>query len=473
MHGFRFFAVATTATAIACGGSGDGTAAIAGGPTTTVDHIVMGAQTATVDVGSQITLTATPVAADGTPVTKTIAWSTASSSIATVTQNGVVTGVAAGLVNIAATAGGKSGHTAVTVVLKGAAPTGDYADVAIVPTTWRTCGRTDIGIVRCWGMNGSGAFGDGTTTDSNKPVQAATTLRFAQIAIGNGSTCGRTIGGGDLYCWGDLGLAAGHSDVSLTPRLMLAGTAFTDISIGESDACGLAIGGAAYCWGYNENGASGDSTRTYHATPVAVKGGLSFAQIAVGGGFACGRTSGGAVYCWGKNQLGQIGDGTTSSDRLAPTRVTGGQLFTTIAASLTYACGLNSQGAIYCWGNNNGVVQGTGTGGQSSVPAIVNSSQKFTQIAAGLFHACALTATGAAWCWGDNINNELGDGSLVTVRTTPVAVAGGIAFAKIAAGHWYTCGVSTFGAMYCWGDNASGNLGDGTNVSRSTPTLVK
>jgi len=456
------------ATAIACGGSSGGS--ITGG-STSVDHIQMSAPTATVEVGAQITLAASAIAADGTPLGKNISWSTASSSIATVTQNGVVTGVAAGLVNITASAGGKTGQTAVTVTAHGVAPTGDYTDVSIVPTLWRTCGRTAVGAVRCWGMNPQGQLGDGTSTDRSSPVQVATTLSFAQVAAGNSETCGRTTGG-DLYCWGNLAYGTGTTDVSATPRLIPGGIALADVSIGESSACGRTVGGAAYCWGVNQYGAIGDGTKTDRSAPTAVTGGLSFAQVVVGGDFACGRTSTGSVYCWGRNQLGQLGDGTTT-DRLVPTHIAGSQLFSTISAEMTYVCGLTSAGAIYCWGSNFGVVQGTGSGGQSSVPAIVNSSQQFTQIAAGLFHACALTATGAAWCWGNNDHRELGDGSITSTRTTPVSVQGGIAFSKIAAGHWYTCGVSTFGAMYCWGYNGYGNLGNGTTTTGTVPTLVK
>jgi len=151
--------------------------------------------------------------------------------------------------------------------------------------------------------------------------------------------------------------------------------------------------------------------------------------------------------------------------------VSGNVLFSAISAGLTDVCGLSTAGAIYCWGTTFPVVPGTG--GVANVPTAVASNQTFTQIATGLFHACALTAAGAAWCWGENDHRELGDGSTVNTRNSPVAVAGGLAFAKLAAGHWYTCGVTLLGAAYCWGDNGFGNLGDGTMANRGVPTLVK
>ncbi len=450
---------------LACGGSGS-TGLTTGG---TVDHVEMSQATASISVGQTVSLKATGRAADGTEVAAGVVWSSAAPSIASVTQLGVVTGVTPGAVNITATIGGKTGHTAVTVIDQGSAPVGDYTDIALAPTTWTTCGRTDVGKVRCWGMNPLGQIGDGTTTDRGVPTVVSTTQSFAQVAITNSQSCGRTAAG-DVYCWGNLRFSPGSTERSLTPVAFSTGLSFADLAIGYEDACARTVAGAAYCWGRNTYGAAGDGSKTERPAPVAVTGGLSFAQVTVGQDFACGRTSTGAVYCWGHNDLGQLGDGTTT-DRLGPTRVSGSTLFSSISAGLTAVCGLSTAGAIYCWGTLFSVVPGTG--GVSRVPAAVTSSQTFAQIATGVFHACALTATGAAWCWGNNDHRELGDASIASTRTSPVAVTGGIAFARIAVGHWYTCGVSKFGAAYCWGDNERGNLGTGTTSSTAAPTLVK
>ena len=131
------------------------------------------------------------------------------------------------------------------------------------------------------------------------------------------------------------------------------------------------------------------------------------------------------------------------------------------------ACGVVADASIYCWGAN------LAGGANQTAPTRVSSPQQFTQVAVGVFHACGLTAAGAAWCWGENDHSELGIGSTGGSRSLPVAVSGGVAFAKIAAGHWFTCGVSTTGALYCWGYNGFGNLGTGNTTSVGVPTLVK
>jgi alpha-tubulin suppressor-like RCC1 family protein len=89
-------------------------------------------------------------------------------------------------------------------------------------------------------------------------------------------------------------------------------------------------------------------------------------------------------------------------------------------------------------------------------------------IAGGLEHTCGVTTGGSAYCWGDNDHGQLGDGTTVD-RTTPVPVANGLSFASLTAGGGHTCGLTTAGTAYCWGYNFAGQLGDGTTVDRTTP----
>ena len=84
--------------------------------------------------------------------------------------------------------------------------------------------------------------------------------------------------------------------------------------------------------------------------------------------------------------------------------------------------------------------------------------------------------SGAGYCWGYNAYGQLGDGT-TTDRLVPTPVAGGLTFAAVSAGtvvpfFGHTCGVTTSGAVYCWGDNFAGELGDGTTTQRLVPTAV-
>jgi alpha-tubulin suppressor-like RCC1 family protein len=106
--------------------------------------------------------------------------------------------------------------------------------------------------------------------------------------------------------------------------------------------------------------------------------------------------------------------------------------------------------------------------------AVQQGGVTWVSIAAGNGHTCGLTSGGAAYCWGRNWSGRLGDNS-TTERDTPVAVQqGGVTFASITGGADHTCGLTSGGAAYCWGDNSSSNgrLGDNTMTQRLTPAAV-
>jgi alpha-tubulin suppressor-like RCC1 family protein len=93
----------------------------------------------------------------------------------------------------------------------------------------------------------------------------------------------------------------------------------------------------------------------------------------------------------------------------------------------------------------------------------------FVSVSEGYQHTCGVTTVGTAYCWGDNSSGQLGDGTTAN-STTPVAVAGGLTFAAVSASASHTCGLTTSGAAYCWG--RGGLLGDSLGTGSSTPVPV-
>ena len=262
---------------------------------------------------------------------------------------------------------------------------------------------------------------------------------------------------------------------------------FSTLSVGARHTCGTTIGRATYCWGANENGqiGNGDTTKAAALVPVPVSDEsrtLHLAQVDASSSYACGLTAAGAAFCWGLNEYGSLGVGTSEGPRecspgfscsVVPLPVVGGLTFTMITtASLN--CGLGPAGEAYCWGLNNvGQLVGAGVphGTNSPTPVLMAGAPAFLTLAVGNGHGCGLDGDHNAWCWGNNASGSVGD-STFQYRSTPVRVAGGLTFNTLHAGELHTCGLTSAGAAYCWGSNGRGKVGNNTVVDQFAPVPV-
>lgn len=247
---------------------------------------------------------------------------------------------------------------------------------------------------------------------------------------------------------------------------------WSTVAIGWSHSCGITTDGVAYCWGSSYAGARGDGTMDPEngtavvTTPRRVVGGIAFTKIVVGLSTeqSCGLTADGAAYCWGDNYYGTLGTGDTVSVA-APTRVAGGLHFRNLSIGFEDACGVTVDHVGYCWGSDpegHGALGSlptkvcpprAGTGGFpcTLVPTAVSGGLAFDTIAAGNEVTCGITTAAAAYCWGNDYSGSLGDGTN-TDSHVPVAVAGGYTFKAISGGYFGSCGLRTDGAVMCWGD---------------------
>jgi len=206
----------------------------------------------------------------------------------------------------------------------------------------------------------------------------------------------------------------------------------------------------------------------------------------------CARMQDGSLKCWGAARAGQTGPlgGTMSLCNgipctPSPVAVTASGLtnVTSIALGVDHACATTSTGAVYCWGDNSTSQLGNlGVGATCTVPGwpfpcsptpvqVIRLSSTVTALAAGGWSTCALLRDGTVWCWGSNAYGQLGNGSN-TDSVDPVQVIGVVNARGVAAGINYACAAIQDGSIKCWGDNTYGQLGDGTFTSSTTPVQV-
>lgn len=186
-----------------------------------------------------------------------------------------------------------------------------------------TCAIRTSGQTVCWGRNSNGQLGNNTKTDSLVPVSVLTLDDAESISSGSFSTSCAIRRSGQAVCWGSNGsggIGDGTTQERLTPMPVFGLVDAKAISTGNGSACAIRRSGQAVCWGANSDGGLGDGTTEQRLTPVNVLGLPDAAVIDTLGGKTCAIRVSGKLYCWGTNFYGNVGDGT-AIHRSTPTRV--------------------------------------------------------------------------------------------------------------------------------------------------------
>jgi alpha-tubulin suppressor-like RCC1 family protein len=341
----------------------------------------------------------------------------------------------------------------------------------------QTCAMRADGTTRCWGSNGSGQLGNGTTSDRATPgvvTGLAGSVTAREIAAGANHTCA-VRADSTVACWGGNGsgqLGDGGNTSKNAPSRVPGLDGVVALAAGSAHTCALLADGTVRCWGAGASGQLGDGGTSNRSSPVTVGGLTNAVAIAAGSFHTCAARVDGTVRCWGANAKGQIGDGSRTN-RPTPTVVSGATLTVALAAGGEHTCMLNVVGIGTCWGAGASGQTGDGFTFDHLTPG-AGVIADAVGIAAGDLHGCAVRADGGASCWGANANGQLGFATLFEV---PSLTAGSVntlpaTTSRIAAGAFHTCTVQADSTARCWGDNSKGQIGDGTTTSKFTPTTV-
>ncbi len=323
------------------------------------------------------------------------------------------------------------------------------------------------GRVQCWGRNHRGQLGDGTTLDSDEPVDVLGIGNAASLVMGPDATCA-VLAAGRVKCWGwnyEHLFGTWDGEFSATPREIAGLENVQRLAIGGALACALMTSGHVKCWGYGTGGRLGDGQALHvSTTPVDVVGVSDAIDIAANGLVGCAVLGDGRVTCWGI----QVGDGSTGIS--LPTLVPSISNAVAASANGSHVCLLLADGLVSCWGTNYGGQFGVGDRDTRLRPTMVAGLDQVVEIAAAPLYTCARRADGSARCWGYNASGQLGNGE-VGFAATPTDVQGIDGATALVGGIGHACAISGSG-LACWGDNDFGGIGDGTLISRATPVAV-
>ncbi len=242
------------------------------------------------------------------------------------------------------------------------------------------------------------------------------------------------------------------------------------LALGAIFAGGASAASAAYSWGRNEYGESGNGSEELGSIPGQIGGLTEVTAIAGGPRHTLALLSGGTVEAWGANGDGQLGDGNrVASD--TPVALSGLSEVTVIAAGGLHSLALLSNGTVEAWGDNNAGQLGDGGTKNSDVPVPVSGLSEVIAIAAGYSTSYALLSDGTVMAWGENGFGELGDGNKAS-SDVPVAVSGLSGVSAISAGGEFALALLGNGEVRSWGLDLHGQMGNGNHGPSELPEAV-
>jgi cysteine-rich repeat protein len=339
------------------------------------------------------------------------------------------------------------------------------------------CLITDAGVRFCW----SEATGRLGIADDIQSTFEPVTFPSPPVSIdwdieGTQAAACAALTDGSVACWGNgqtistgstatvRGLLIDTNSMYLEPTVVGGFTTAREVAMGDELAC-VRTDTDVQCWGDNPDGQLGNGTTGVGSqVPVVVSALGAVDEIGVGEFQACART-GGVIDCWGEGTSGQLGNGGTV-DQDVPTRVSGITDAVQFDLGEEYGCARTASNQVFCWGDGDNGQQGDGANADNLTPAAVEglpAGGTIEDIACSDQTACALV-DGEVWCWGDDAFGNLGQGTTGTDSNVPVQVLGLADMVELEAGWNYMCAVRSDGVMGCWGYGEYAQLGNGGDL---------
>ena len=332
--------------------------------------------------------------------------------------------------------------------------------------------RSD-GTLWMWGSASNGQLGNSSTIARSSPVQVAGSWSqiilavFASMAIQPNGT---------LWTWGlngDGQLGDGTRVSKSSPAQTSAGGSWIMATVGTNYAAGIRTDGTLWTWGYNSSGELGSNNRIGRSVPQQV-GTSSWTFIkanrnVVSGTYMNGITTSGALFGWGNNISWNIPEGTTTGYRSSPIQI-GTSSWSFLGDNSNACFGATINNVTFTWGSGGSGANGLDTAGNgSSRPVFLRSLTDSWDDVKVTSHVVALRKGGNLYAWGFNAQGQLGDGTQIN-RSSPIQV-GTSSWSQIATGVLNSYGLLN-NNLYSWGDNSYGQIGDNTTATYLSPVQI-
>lgn len=330
-----------------------------------------------------------------------------------------------------------------------------------------TCAISESKALYCWGKNDDGQVGDGTLVQQMYPQRVSANSRWKQVSSGERHSCAITEQN-DLYCWGNNDHAQfgnGTTSGNNRPVALLESQKWAEVVAGSTQTCAIDDEQQLFCWGSGFRGPYGDP----NLLPMRI--GAEHDWVAVGSGseHSCGITTTSDMYCWGRNDNFQLGTGNNDEQETPQSLVLVGESPDDGWAHVS----LKGSASLAVDGDANGYFWGPLANIASTFPSLLSQpTTKLLRLSAGTHHFCWIEEARDLHCSGRNSNGQVGVGYIGQTGYADGNIEPRGEWSEVSAASTHTCGIRD-GALMCWGDNASGQLGDGTVQQRTAPVRVR
>lgn len=241
-------------------------------------------------------------------------------------------------------------------------------------------------------------------------------------------------------------------------------------SHGSTHTLALKNDGTLWAWGGNALGTLGDGTANARLLPVQVVGGLSWKDVAAGFNHSMGITTDNKLYSWGTGVCGRLGDGTVITKSSPVQEASLSTNWCAIAAGSDAGYGIKSDGSLWAWGWGGCGILGDGTTVDKSSPVReASSSNNWCAVSSDNRFVAALKTDGSLWAWGDNACGQLGINTIISKSSPVREISSSTNWCQVSTGNCFVAALKTDGSLWTWGNNFCGQLGDGTVNAKSSP----